>query len=92
MRLQTDMPQREQEQVLRASAVGTYAYCAQAWWLGAVEGIRPSNTRRLRAGQAAHERHGQRVMLSAGLMRLAYLLLLLAGLAGAGWALRILGS
>ena len=48
MRLQTDMPQREQEQVLRASEVGTYAYCAHAWWLGAVEGVRPSNTRRLR--------------------------------------------
>jgi hypothetical protein len=29
-------------------------------------------------------------MLSAALMRLGYLLLLLAGLAGAGWTLRLL--
>ncbi len=92
MPLQTEMPRREQERVVRASEVGTYVYCAHAWWLGTVEGVRPDNARRLRAGQVVHERHGQRVMLSAGLMRLAYLLLLLAGLAGAGWAIRILGS
>jgi hypothetical protein len=79
-----------QTKVIRASEVGTYAYCAHAWWLGAVEGVAPGDTRRLQAGQAVHARHGQRVVLSAALVRLGYLLLLLAGLAGAGWALRLL--
>jgi CRISPR/Cas system-associated exonuclease Cas4 (RecB family) len=83
----TNAPQAE---VIRASEVGTYTYCARAWWLGSVEGVNPEDTRRLRAGQAVHARHGQRVVLSAALMRLGYLLLLLAGLMGAGWALRLL--
>ncbi len=77
---------------MRASEVGAYAYCARAWWLGAVEGLRPQNTRRLQAGQAVHERHGQRVLLGSALMRLAWLLLTLAGLAGLGWAIHTLGG
>ncbi len=82
---------REQGRVVRASEVGAYVYCARAWWLGAVEGLRPQHTRRLQAGQAAHERHGQRVLLGSALARLAYVLLTLAGLAGLGWAIHLLG-
>ncbi len=78
-------PGDESGRVIRASEVGTYVYCAHAWWLRSVEGIRPEETQRLEAGQAAHERHGQQAILGAALTRLAYLLLLLAGLAGIGW-------
>jgi hypothetical protein len=44
----------------------------------------------LQIGQAAHERHGQSVILGAVLTRLSYLLLLLAGLAGVGWVVSML--
>ncbi len=80
------------ERVLRASEVGACAYCARAWWLGAVQGLRPQNTRRLQAGQAVHEQHGQRVLLGNALTRLAWVLLTLAGLVGAGWAMQALGG
>jgi hypothetical protein len=75
----------ERGRVIRASEVGAYAYCAHAWWLGSVQGVRPEKVQRLEAGQAAHEQHGQRAILGTALTRLAYLLLLLAGLAGIGW-------
>ena len=29
--------------VIRASEVGTFVYCARAWWLGAVEGVPAEN-------------------------------------------------
>jgi CRISPR/Cas system-associated exonuclease Cas4 (RecB family) len=75
----------ESERVIRASEVGAYAYCARAWWLGSVEGVRPEDLRRLETGRAVHERHGQRVITVAVLTHLAYLLLTLTGLAGVGW-------
>ena len=76
--------------IIRASEVGTFAYCAHAWWLQAVEGQRPDDVCRLEAGRASHERHGRRVLVGQGLMRLAYLLLLLAGLSGLGWLASLL--
>ena len=84
---QVNTPPGEGDRVIRASEVGAYAYCAHAWWLGGVEGVRPQNRSHLRAGRAVHERHGRQVLLGAVLTRLAYLLLLLAGLAGVGWAI-----
>ena len=76
--------------IIRASEVGNFSYCARAWWLGSVQGKRPDDVRRLQAGQAAHERHGRYVLFSAILMRLAYLLLLLAGMTGAAWLISLL--
>mgnify|MGYP006291520773 CR=1 FL=1 len=80
------------ERVIRASEVGAYAYCAHAWWLGRVEGLRPEHRGRLRAGRAAHERHGLRMIVSEALVRLGYLLLALAGLAGLTWIVSALLS
>ena len=80
------------ERVIRASEVGAYAYCAHAWWLGHVEGLRPEHGERLRAGRAAHERHGVRMLVSMALVRLGYLLLALAGLAGLTWIVSALLS
>lgn len=88
----TNSPRRERGRVVRASEVGTFVYCARAWWLGAVQGLRPQDTRRLQAGQAVHERHGQKVLLGNALTRLAWLLLTLAGLVGVGWAMQALGG
>jgi hypothetical protein len=84
------MRQDDGRRIIRASEVGTFSYCARAWWLGSVQGRRPDDVHRLQAGQAVHERHGQHVLLSTTLMRLAYLLLLLAGVAGAGWLVGLL--
>jgi hypothetical protein len=75
----------EHNRVIRASEIGLYAYCAHAWWLGAVESVRPDDVRPLLSGWDVHERHGRRVVLAAALSRLSYLLLLLAGLAGLIW-------
>jgi CRISPR/Cas system-associated exonuclease Cas4 (RecB family) len=70
-------------QVIRASELGEYAYCARAWWLGRVLGYRPVNLERLAAGEAAHLQHGQKVVSSRRLQRWAYVVLALAVLAGA---------
>jgi len=70
-------------QVIRASELGEYAYCARAWWLGRVLGYRPANLERLAAGEAAHVRHGQEVVSYHRLQRWAYVLLALALLVGA---------
>jgi len=80
------------ERVIRASEVGAYAYCAHAWWLGHIEGLRPEHGERLRAGRAAHERHGVRMLVSMALIRLGYLLLALTGLAGLTWIVSALLS
>jgi hypothetical protein len=84
------MTTRQRNRVIRASEIGSYTYCAHAWWLNAEERIRPQKVQRLRAGQATHERHGRQVVVSTALLRLAYLLLLLAAMAGAGWVLSLL--
>ena len=83
-------PRNDGRRIIRASEVGTLSFCARAWLLGTLQGKRPDDARRLQAGQAAHEHHGRRVLLSTTLMRLAYLLLLLAGVAGAAWLVSLL--
>lgn len=72
-------------QIIRASEVGEYVYCARAWWLRRVMGEEPAGRERREAGAAMHARHGLAVAFSgwavwAGLAALAggLLLLLLA--------------
>ena len=77
------MAKRPHGQVIRASELGQYAYCARAWWLGRVLGYRSTNLERLAAGEAAHVRHGQKVVRSRRLQRWAYVSFALAVLAGA---------
>ena len=77
----SDKPDR----VIRASEVSAYTYCARAWWLGNERGLPPSNVGQLKKGRATHERHGQTVVMAAGLVRLAYLILGLALASGALW-------
>ena len=87
----TTHPTRDEDaRAIRASEVGAYGYCAHAWWLGSVQGVRPDDVRLLESGSAVHERHGRRMIVSTALMRLAYLLLLLAGMAGTGWLISLL--
>jgi hypothetical protein len=71
--------------IIRASEIGQYAYCAHAWWLGSVEGLRSGHQREMAAGEVTHLRHGQGVRRSIGLARLAYAVLLLAVVVGVVW-------
>ena len=77
-------------QVLRASEVAQYAYCARAWWLGSVQGLRSSHAEALESGRAAHRQHGRRLRRSDRIHRLAYLSLGLALLTGLVWLIQML--
>jgi hypothetical protein len=60
----------DQDEIIRASEIGQYAYCARAWWLGQVQGYRSSNLAAMQQGSAEHSTHGQAV---AGYHRLRWL-------------------
>jgi CRISPR/Cas system-associated exonuclease Cas4 (RecB family) len=72
-----EAPDRRQR-IIRASDIGEYVYCAQAWWLGSVEGLPSAHVETLEAGEAAHRHHGHGVRVSLMLRRLAYALMALA--------------
>ncbi len=59
------------DRIIRASEIGQYDFCAQAWWLGSVEGVQPSNVRELQAGTRAHAEHGRQVRRAAQLQMMA---------------------
>lgn len=73
------------ERIIRASEVGQYLFCARAWWLGAIEGVSPSNVRELEAGSGAHARHGRTVALAGLAQRLAIGLLLIGVALAVAW-------
>ncbi len=62
---------------LRASEVGTYLYCARAWWYSQ-QGLASSNQAEMTAGTGLHLAHGRQVQTSILLRLLGLLLLLLA--------------
>ncbi|MCS7220475.1 MAG: hypothetical protein RML36_14135 [Anaerolineae bacterium] len=64
--------------LIRASEIGLYAYCARAWWLQRVRGIKSENISALRVGVQRHAQHGRRVALAYELRLLGYGLLTLA--------------
>jgi hypothetical protein len=66
------------EEIIRASEVGQYVYCARAWWLQHVRGYQPQDRRALEAGIERHWEHGRLVAGYHRLQLLGYLLLLLA--------------
>ena len=64
---------------IRASEVGSYLYCARAWWYGR-QGLASSNQAEMTAGTELHRQHGRKV-LAAGLTRTLAVILLLIALA-----------
>lgn len=66
------------DDIIRASEIGEYVYCARAWWLRRVQGVAPRNVAALRSGQQAHDRHGRAVATAQAQRRLALLLAALA--------------
>ena len=65
-------------QVIRASEVGSYIYCARAWWYHR-NGIESTNQAEMTTGTELNRVHGRQVFVS-GLTRALALVLLLAAL------------
>jgi len=82
----------EQDEILRASEIGLYAFCARAWWLGQVQGYRSANVMAMRQGTAVHQGHGRAVWGYHRLRWFAVGLLSLAGFALLAWLLLSLGG
>ena len=69
------------DDLVRASELSQYAYCARAWWLGRVMGYRSANIEAMQAGTARHRAHGRTVESAYRLRRLALALLVVAAVA-----------
>ena len=63
---------------IRASEVGSYLYCARAWWYH-LQGVEPTNQAEMAAGTQIHRQHG-RLVAASGLTRTLALILLLVAL------------
>jgi CRISPR/Cas system-associated exonuclease Cas4 (RecB family) len=64
---------------MRASEVGTYLFCARAWWYRH-QGVESANQAEMNAGTELHRQHG-RTVIASGLTRVLAIILLLVALA-----------
>ena len=80
------------DDIIRASEIAQYSYCARAWWLGRVKGYRSANVTAMRQGTAQHRTHGRAVESYHLLRRLAVVLIGLAGVFLVAWLLLSLGG
>ena len=64
---------------IRASEVGSYLFCARAWWYRQ-QGIESNNQAEMTAGTELHRQHG-RTVIASGLTRTLAVILLLVALA-----------
>jgi CRISPR/Cas system-associated exonuclease Cas4 (RecB family) len=48
---------------IRASEIGTYVFCARAWWYR-INGVPSENNEGMAAGSAFHNQHGGRVLIA----------------------------
>ena len=62
---------------IRASEVGTYLYCARAWWYRQ-KGVESTNQAEMSTGTELHSLHGRKVIASSLTRSLALILLLVA--------------
>ncbi len=64
---------------IRASEIGSYLYCARAWWYQR-QGMQSANQAEMATGTELHRAHG-RTVIASGLTRTLGLLALLVALA-----------
>ena len=64
---------------IRASEVGSYLFCARAWWYHQ-QGFESANQAEMTAGTDLHRQHG-RMVIASGLTRILAVILLLVALA-----------
>ena len=64
---------------IRASEVGSYLFCARAWWYRQ-QGVESTNQVEMTAGTELHRQHG-RTVIASGLTRTLAVILLLVALA-----------
>jgi hypothetical protein len=76
-----------QDDIIRASEIAHYAFCARAWWLNRVKGFQSANRAAIRRGRARHRTHGRTVEGYHRLRRWASTLLILGGIALVVWLL-----
>jgi hypothetical protein len=62
---------------IRASEVGSYLYCARAWWYQR-KGVESSNQGEMTAGSELHRLHGRQVLASSLVRTLGLVLLFIA--------------
>jgi hypothetical protein len=82
----SDFPRK----TIRASEIGQYSYCPQAWYLGNVLGYPSSNVIGLEAGTESHRRHGRGVSLAMTLQKAGLILIVLGFLALTAYAIMLL--
>ncbi len=63
--------------VLKASEIGSYAYCERGWWLSRVLGYRSAHRESMALGEQAHLSHGSAVVASHRLERWGYIMVFL---------------
>ena len=69
---------RARDDIVRASEVESYVYCARAWWLRRVKGHQPDNIEDMERGSAVHLTHARSVARSSRWQRWAYFAFILA--------------
>ncbi|MGQ9586150.1 MAG: hypothetical protein ACUVXG_12205 [Anaerolineae bacterium] len=77
--------------IVRASELNLYGFCPQAWWLGAVCRIPSANRQALAEGAARHQAHAHSLRQALRFRWVGLSLLVLGGLAAAGWLFLSLG-
>ena len=83
---------RKQPDIVRASEIGEYVYCARAWWLHRVQGYASANVAVLQEGQGVHDRHSRDVKTVRRQRRLALVLAVLGLLSGLAAVLFLVGG
>jgi hypothetical protein len=81
----------EADEIIRASEIGLYGFCARAWWLGRVKGYPSANVTAMHQGAEQHRAHGRAVQGYGRLRQIAAGLLLLAALLLVAWLVLTLG-
>ena len=72
------------DEVIRASDIGLYVFCARAWRLKA-DGYASQNVAAMEAGTAAHHAHGASVVATNRMRRLSIALFLVAAVVLVLW-------